>query len=187
MHAGSAGLSLFGNVVSVLREAGISHAVIGATALAFHGVARSTRDLDLFAMAAVCLEPDTWRSLEASGSTVEIRPGDAADPLAGVVRFESGREAPVDLVLGNRAWQAEILTRTELQTLLGIRVPVVRAADLVLLKLYAGGLQDRWDIEQLLSAEDPSELVTEVEHSLTGLPSDCAAIWRQIRSEKQSR
>jgi hypothetical protein len=28
---------------------------------------------------------------------------------------------------------------------------VVQAADLILLKLYAGGSQDKWDIEQLLA------------------------------------
>jgi hypothetical protein len=131
-------LSLLEAVVAVLRERGVPHAVIGATALAFHGVSRATGDLDLFAVHVSCLDRDTWRPVAEEGYAVDVRSGDDSDPLAGVVRFEGTGEAPVDLVLGRWSWQAETLSRAEPQTLLRVLVPVVRAAELVLLELYAG-------------------------------------------------
>lgn len=173
-------MSLLASILAVLRDRSVPHAVIGATALAFHGVARSTSDLDLFATQAVCLTPATWRPVVEAGYAVEVRRGDDSDPLAGVVRFESRGESPVDLVVGKRAWQAELLARAEVRTLLGVEIPVVRAADLILLKLYAGGPQDRWDIAQLLATATPRELAAEVE---SVLPAECRDLWGQILIE----
>ena len=42
------------------------------------------------------------------------------------------------------------------------RLPIVTPADLILLKLYAGGSQDHWDIEQLLARDDRDVLVETV-------------------------
>ena len=173
-------------VVAVLRERRIPHAVIGATALAFHGVSRATGDLDLFAVHVPCLDRDTWRPVVEEGYAVDIRPGDESDPLAGVVRFEGIGEAPVDLVLGRWPWQAEILSRAEPQSLLGVLVPVVRATDLVLLKLYTGGPQDRWDIAQLLSTQARADLVAGVQAALPQLPDDCTRLWERVLAETAS-
>lgn len=179
-------MSLLGAVVAALRERCVSHAVIGATALAFHGVSRATGDLNLFAVHVSCLDQDTWRPVVEAGYAVDVRPGDESDPLAGVVRFAGTGEAPVDLVLGRGFWQAEILLRAEPQSLLGVLVPVVRAADLVLLKLYAGGPQDRWDIAQLLSAQARAGLVAEVQAALPQLPGDCRLLWERMLAETAS-
>lgn len=56
------------------------------------------------------------------------------------------------------------------------------AADLVLLKLYAGGPQDAWDVHQLLDA-NPS-LRGEVAGLSNALPDDCRALWRRILGER---
>jgi hypothetical protein len=58
--------------------------------------------------------------------------------------------------------------------------PVVRAADLVLLKLYAGGLQDAWDVQQLLARPFREELTREVEERLSDLPARCQDLWQKI-------
>jgi predicted nucleotidyltransferase len=86
-------LSLLEAVVAVLRERRVPHAVIGATALAFHRVSRATGDLDLFAVHVSCLDRDTWRLVAEEGYAVDVRSGDESDPLAGVVRFEGRRGA----------------------------------------------------------------------------------------------
>jgi hypothetical protein len=57
---------------------------------------------------------------------------------------------------------------------------IVRASDLILLKLYAGGSQDAWDIEQLLAAGDRETLVVAVNAELDSLPGDARARWRRI-------
>ena len=51
-------------------------------------------------------------------------------------------------------------------------------ADLMLLKLFAGGPQDAWDIDQLLDVVPAA--VPEVEASLAALPADCRSLWRRI-------
>lgn len=183
LHAGHRRLSLLEAVVGVLRERGIPHAVIGAAALAFHGVARSTGDLDLLAVHGACLDAVTWRPIAERGYGVTVRTGDESDPLAGVARFDGEGEAPVDLVVGKSAWQAEILTRAEPARLLGVRVPIVRSADLILLKLYAGGPQDLWDIAQILSGEGRERDVDAVGAALPALPAECRSLWQRILAE----
>ncbi len=73
---------------------GAPHALIGAAALAIHGVSRSTHDLDLLATEPSCLDPRQWSALSEEGIVVEVRKGDADDPLAGVVRFTAREERP---------------------------------------------------------------------------------------------
>jgi hypothetical protein len=67
----------------------------------------------------------------------------------------------------------------------GTRTPVLRAAGLVLLKLYAGGPWDRWDIEQLLAGPDRASLMAEIERELSRLPAECRTLWDRIRSGLQ--
>lgn len=172
-------LSLLERVGAVLGAAGVAHALIGASALAVHGVARSTLDQDLLAMDPDCLIPGFWTPLRASGVEVDVRRGDWSDPLAGLVRFSAPEDRPVDLVVGKLAWQRRALERA--RPLVAGLPPVIAAADLVLLKLYAGGPQDAWDIQQLLAVSDRDGLIGEVERDLADLPSGSAELWRRLR------
>jgi hypothetical protein len=170
-------MSLLDRIAETLRTARIPFAVIGASAMATHGVGRSTLDQDLLVVEPACLQPALWTALRDSGVTVEIRKGDAFDPLAGVVRFEEERQLPVDLVVGKFAWQREVLERAVTAP---DGVPVVSAADLILLKLYAGGPQDAWDIQQILATDDRETLISEVDEKVSALSSEAAALWRKI-------
>lgn len=169
-------MSLLEEIRSTLDAAGIRHALIGALALSAYGVNRATVDLDLFAADASCLRPELWAGLRDRGIAVEVRKGDATDPLAGVVRFRAPGESPIDVVVGKYLWQARVLERAEP---VGGTL-VVRAADLVLLKLYAGGLQDAWDVQQLLARPFRDDLVREVESRLSDLPARCRKLWKKI-------
>ena len=76
--------SLLASVTATLDRASIRYAVIGAGALATHGIARSTFDIDLFTTDAVALEQRTWANIAAdSRIRLDIRRGDSSDPLAG--------------------------------------------------------------------------------------------------------
>ena len=173
-------MSLLQEISATLEAAGIRHALIGALALSAYGVNRATVDLDLFAADASCLSPELWADLRSRGIDVEIRKGDATDPLAGVVRFRVPSENPLDVVIGKYPWQARLLERAE--PIGGTRV--VRAADLVLLKLYAGGLQDAWDIQQLLARPFREDLMREVESRLSDLPARCLKLWKKILQDE---
>ena len=168
-------------MAEILRRRGIPFAVIGAAALAAHGVSRATRDLDLLAVAPAALEPDTWRELRAIGVEVQIRRGDAEDPLAGVVRLTTVGEHPIDLVVGKAAWQAELVGRATDSVVEDVSIPVADRAGLVLLKLYAGSPQDAWDIEQLLACPDRDRVTAEVERVLPLLPPEARRLWERVR------
>jgi hypothetical protein len=60
-------------------------------------------------------------------------------------------------------------------------VPAVQAGDLILLKLFAGGRQDRWDIEQLLARPDRDALVREVDARVLLLPDRARTLWIALR------
>jgi hypothetical protein len=172
-------VTLLDAVAAHLERFDIAHALIGAAALALHGISRSTLDQDILVMDPRVLEEGFWNEF-ASTAQVHRRRGDSADPLAGVVRIERGDERAVDLIVGRSAWQTDVLSRAERVTDTS-RLRAVRPADLALLKLYAGGSQDRWDIEQLLASDQSGRLVAEIEERLHDLPTRCAALWSRLR------
>ena len=186
MHERNHRLTLLARVVGTLQEAGAAHALIGAAALAGRGVSRSTQDVDLLVVDPRCLSVRFWEGLKREGASVDVRRGDDDDPLAGVVAFAAEGERPVDLVVGKRAWQGALLTRAEPSRFSGVLLPVVRTADLVLLKLFAGGPQDAWDIAELLAVSDRPALKAEVESRLAELPAPAGTLWRKIEGESGS-
>lgn len=171
--------SLLAGVVAHLDALGIPLALIGASALAVHGVSRSTIDQDLLVTDRRVLDADTWAHLPAS-VMVDIRRGDADDPLAGVVRLTAEGQRDLDIIVGRARWQADIVDRARPTPTPDGPIPVVSAADLVLLKLYAGGPQDLWDIEQLLLSSPSGEISAEVDRRLPSLPGACSQTWRRI-------
>ena len=62
-----------------------------------------------------------------------------------------------------------------------VEVPVVDEIGLVLLKLYAGGPQDQWDIEQvLLLATHRGRLQDKISARTVDLPKRCQRLWSRI-------
>jgi hypothetical protein len=143
-------------------------------------VTRSTFDQDLLVIDRRVLTPAFWHAL-APEVTADVRTGDADDPLAGVVRLSAAAERDVDVVVGRTGWQAAILERA---VVVGAGpLMVVEAADLVLLKLYAGGTQDRWDIDQLLAITGDTVRAA-VDARVHVLPPDAQTLWRQFTAKQ---
>ncbi len=183
MHARRGRVTLLERVVAAIDSLGVSHALIGATALAVHGVSRSTADVDLLTTDSRVLSPEVWLELGRTGVRVDLRVGDADDPLAGVVRFEGPGERTVDLVVGRARWQQDVVSRAEPTQLPEGRLAVARPADLVLLKLFAGGPQDAWDVTQLLAGEDREGLVEQVDRHVGLLPEESRRLWERIKTQ----
>jgi hypothetical protein len=176
-------VNLLPRIAAYLRDRNVPCALIGGDALAVHGVSRATLDQDLLAVDARVLDTKTWEGLAEPSLDIDIRRGDADDPLRGVVRITGSKaERPLDLVVGRYQWQERAIARATLVTLdEGVDVPVVQARDLVLLKLYAGGPQDAWDIQRLLGASaSNAALMAEVEADVSVLPRRCVDLWKQI-------
>lgn len=172
-------MTLLERVGGFLSERAIGHALIGAAALAVHGVSRSTLDQDLLVLDGQVLEAQFWTPL-SDAAAVDVRPGDAEDPLAGVVRIEERGERTVDVVVGRSTWQHDVLRRA---TAIGDGpLRVVEAADLVLLKLYAGGSQDRWDIDRLLALDTGAATARVVDERVAALPPRSRELWSLLRA-----
>jgi hypothetical protein len=165
-----------------LEDRGVSSAMIGAGALAIHGVSRSTFDRDLLVSDRRVLDSNFWSDLRA-GVSVDSRRGDAADPLAGVVRCHQPGERDVDIVVIHAPWVDAVLMRAVSRETGGAAGRVVTAADLILLKLYAAGSQDRWDIEQLLALDSSGTVRRDVDQRITGLPVRCRPLWAELRDK----
>ena len=101
---------LFDEIARRLDGAGIPFALIGAGALAVHGVIRSTFDHDLLTTSPRVLDVTFWRCLPL-GAAVDARRGDLDDPLAGVVRFTAAGDRDVDLVVGRSGWLDQVIGR----------------------------------------------------------------------------
>ena len=173
-------MTLLARVAAVLESLQVPHSLIGAAALAIYGVPRSTSDHDLFVMDTACLDHRIWEDLASEGVHVEVHRGDFQDPLAGVVRFSVTGEIPVDVVVGKLIWQRALLERTRRAVFAGTEFPVIGPADLILLKLYAGGLQDAWDVQQLLEGPDREALIAEVESRRPDLSKEAHVLWRRV-------
>lgn len=174
-------MNLLKQVVSLLEHSEIHHCLIGAAAMAAHGVPRSTLNLDLLTTDRRSLEGPLWEPLREAGVAVKARLGGQQDPLAGAVRVSAKEERAVDLIVGRFSWQTSIVERARPLSIRGLTIAVAEPADLVILKLYAGGAQDRWDIQQVLAAQTSEELPKLVEQRVAGLPHECADLWRQLR------
>jgi len=175
-------VSLLEQVTDLLTDSEIPACLIGAAAMAAHGVPRSTLDLDLLTTDARTLDESLWAPLEQAGAEVEVRRGDHDDPLDGVVRIAADSERTVDLIVGRYSWQSRIIDRARPVAIQGARITVAEPADLVLLKLYAAGPQDRWDIQQILGAQEAEGVLASVEERLEDLPPECSALWRSLRT-----
>lgn len=171
-------MTLAQRVVAYLDERQVASALIGGMALAVHGIARATYDTDLLLTDRRVLTPEFWQHWTGSPRP-EIRTGDPDDPLAGVVSIrESG--AAVDLVVGREPWMAGVLTRRSWVDAGEGALPVVDRADLIVLKLYAGGPQDLLDI-QLLVAANPA-LKLHVDSRLAAVPAALRSVWKRVVS-----
>jgi predicted nucleotidyltransferase len=172
---------LLQEVTGTLRDGAVPFALIGAAALAAHGVARASLDLDLLVVDQRVLDLRFWRELSNRAVAVDVRRGDPDDPLAGVVRCGSGTPRPVDVVVGRHGWQRDAIARARRITIEAIELPVVNAVDFVLLKLFAGGTQDELDIRQLLSTRDGEAIAAGVDTALQVLPVSAQQLWNHLR------
>jgi hypothetical protein len=153
--------------------------VIGGVALAAHGYARYTADVDLLTMETRVLGDAFWTGL---AHAVEIRVGDGDDPIAGLVRWIStpphdvliGRGFAMQLAVDTAAWDP-ILT-----------APVATPAALVLLKLEAGAPHDLNDILALATAQamlGGPDWRSIVEQHVDRLSTAARDAWRRVAAD----
>lgn len=145
---------------SMLAEDGIPVIIIGAIALAAHRYVRATRDLDLGINVSIKDLSRIHRCLIDQGYHAELRLPDLDDPLGGVIDV-SGPFGMVQIVnYGDRfpAVIEDALRQQEQQDHAVTTLPVSPLAQLVAMKLYAGGWKSMTDIVELLRRNPEANL-----------------------------
>ncbi len=139
----------FKEMLSVLSEEGVDFLLIGAYALAVHGVPRATGDLDLW----IRCRPDNallaHRALAKFGAALEgIQPEELsqADSVIqiGIAPCRIDILTTIDGVDFEEAWSRRFIT-----SIAGLQIPVLSREDLVRNKRATGRTQDKADLEAL--------------------------------------
>ena len=140
------------DVVERLTHLGIPYAIVGAFAVSFHGIPRSTNDADaaIWLKGTGTAEEHLKVHFDRTGFRTELRPGDFDDPISGAFIVEDVHGNRVDLVLGVRGMDPEAAGRCVAATLMDASGKIIAAEDLIAMKIFAGGIQDLEDVRGIL-------------------------------------
>ena len=139
----------FAEMLSALSEAGAEFLIVGAHALAAHGVARATGDIDIWVKPTQENAGRVMRALMAFGAPLMNLTAD--DLMKSDTVFQIGVDpSRVDILSGisgvgfDEAWSRRLVLDIE-----GITVPVLSRADFVTNKRASGRPKDLLDLELL--------------------------------------
>lgn len=167
-----------------LDRAGIRYALIGGVALAARGASRSTLDIDVLTTDTTVLNDAFWKPVREHGIAVDARKGDWDDPLRGVVHIEG--EDSIDIVVGKYKWEHALVERAQPITVRGMDIRVPSAADLILLKLAAGGPRDLIDAATLLKVRGREAVIEELAEVVPTLPAEMQRRWNDFLQNNSS-
>ncbi|MEW6267779.1 MAG: hypothetical protein AB1689_00610, partial [Thermodesulfobacteriota bacterium] len=161
-----------------LERSAVRYCVVGGVALAAHGHARYTADVDLLTMDTRVLRRDFWPEALVD----EIRVADADDPLGGLVRCATS--PPHDLMVG-RGYAMQLAVDTA-ERHAELDAPVATPLALLLLKLEAGGPQDLHDVLALVAAQralGEDAWLADVPRHLPRLSDAARACWPRVAAD----
>lgn len=143
----------FKDMLSAFAEGDVDYLIVGAYALAAHGVPRATGDLDLWIQSTTENAERVLSALEAFGSpTHDLSVSDLSQPdlvfQIGVAPRRIDILSSIDGVAFDQAWEDRVLVEVE-----GVELPVISREHLVANKRALGRTRDIADIERL-EAED---------------------------------
>lgn len=150
----------FLDLLRALHDAGVRFLVVGAQAMAAHGVPRATGDMDVWVEPTQANAQLVWRALLAFGAPVEAFDLSVEDFAVGGNVVQIGVPprridlmTSIDGVEFTAAWESRLVTR-----IADCPVPFLAREELLRNKRAAGRPKDLLDIELLEgSAEDPGD------------------------------
>lgn len=161
-----------------LSDHGVPFVLIGAVALAVHGVARFTADVDFLTSDRSVLAAAFWEGFD--GPRPALRAGDAEDPLVGVARFALSPQH--DLIVGKSPGTRLALEEARMEE--DLPCPVASPLAMLALKAEAGSPQDAYDMRSLLEAQSQlgnTPLAARFGELLPSLGKDAAAFVERFR------
>lgn len=157
-RAGQSALLLL-DAIEVLRREAIDYAVIGAFALAAHGVVRASTDVDVLLFTTPQRLTKLRTRFQRAGFDTELRHGEADDPIPAMLILSDRHNNKVELLGGLRGMDPAIFSRTVEVPFMGVSVRIVGREDFIAMKCFAGGPQDILDAQSAYhSAQGPVDL-----------------------------
>jgi predicted nucleotidyltransferase len=155
----------FDRTADALAPAGNGYAVIGGFAVAFHGLARPTRDIDLLLAVPRIALPSVLEGFRQRGFTFDLESviRELGQDHISKVHYQDVRVDLLDAVIPlfqrtvRRAREAELRGRL---------VRIASAEDLIALKMVAGREDDLRDVRGILAAQGGGLEIEEVRRSL---------------------
>lgn len=137
------------DMLSALSEEGAEFLVVGALALAAHGLPRATGDIDIWVRASQANAERVWRALRRFGApTRDLAPEDLAAPdvvfQIGVAPRRIDLLTSIDGVTFDEAWPERMIVELE-----GLFLPVIGRAQLIRNKRASGRPKDLADLSWL--------------------------------------
>lgn len=141
----------FRDLLACFGGAGVEFVVVGAYALAFHGIPRATGDIDVFVRATPTNAERVWRALQAFGAPLAAADVEALDFAQPGLVYQIGlppRRVDVMTQISGlsfeEAWESRVLADIE-----GLPVFFIGREALIANKRASGRLRDLADVERL--------------------------------------
>ena len=151
--------------MDALRSSGASYALIGGFAVAYHGLPRPTRDIDLLVSVPRVRLPGVLEAFRDRGFTFDpdavLR--ELGEDHLSSIRYASVRVDLLDAVIPFFRRTVASAINAEVH---GHEVRIARGEDLIVLKMIAGREDDLRDVKGILAVEGGSLDVDDIRRSL---------------------
>ncbi len=143
----------FNDILSAFNAEGVEYLLVGAYAVAVHGLPRATGDIDLWVRPSADNAKLVWRALIAFGAPLEhltLRDLETPNLIVqlGVPPRRIDLMTSIDGVDFESAWRDRLLT-----SVAGLKVPTIGRQHLLLNKSATGRPQDLADVARLKAME----------------------------------
>ena len=146
----------FSDLITDFNRRSVAYALAGGWAYSALVEPRATTDIDLL----ILLDPPSREQIQALVSSLFdstiIRPSPMVFQgisIWRIVGIRSGQEVVIDFLLADSAYLRTALERRHTVPFGALQVPMLSLEDLIILKMVAGRLQDRADLEKIRARE----------------------------------
>lgn len=147
---------LMADVAEVLSRLGVRYAVIGAMAAAVHGVVRASLNADAVVALQVREAQALRQALAEQGHEAALRIGDVDDPIPALLEVKDRHGNRVDLLIGLRGMDPELMNRTRRVRLADATLEIAGREDFIAMKAFAGGPVDLADARAVIEQDRAS-------------------------------
>ncbi len=142
----------FSDLITDFNRRGVTYALAGGWAYSALVEPRATTDIDLL----ILLDPPSREQMQALVSSLFDSTIIHPSPMVfqgisiwRIVGIRSGQEVVIDFLLADSTYLRTALERRQTVPFGTLQVPMLSIEDLVILKMVAGRLQDRADLEKI--------------------------------------